>query len=94
MRASLQTGRVILPRKHHFMQSLTFEKQNCEHYTYSKGAYNVILAGAAFMDRELVFEAYSAPENAEVSRVVVSCLSVPISSFFVPPQPYPGSCVR
>jgi hypothetical protein len=26
--------------------------------------FNIILAGASFMDRELVFQAYSSPENA------------------------------
>lgn len=40
----------------------------CEAYTYDKGRFNLVLTGAAFMDRELMFEAYAAPENKQVSR--------------------------
>jgi len=35
----------------------------CEKYTFDLGLYNIILAGASFLDRELVFEAYYSEEN-------------------------------
>lgn len=40
--------------------------QGCEHYTYSKGRFNIVLAGAAFMDSHLVFPAYYSDRNKEV----------------------------
>lgn len=39
----------------------------CEMHTYSRGHYNIVLAGASFMDSHLMFPAYSAPENEAVS---------------------------
>jgi len=36
---------------------------SCEKYTYDKGQYNIVLAGAAFMDKDSVFELYSSPMN-------------------------------
>jgi hypothetical protein len=38
-------------------------------HTYSMGHYNIVLAGASFMDSNLVFQAYSAPENTAVSEL-------------------------
>jgi len=35
----------------------------CERHTYASGLYNVILAGASFLDAESVFPAYSSPDN-------------------------------
>mmetsp|Transcript_19140 Transcript_19140/g.49746 ORF Transcript_19140/g.49746 Transcript_19140/m.49746 type:complete len:881 (+) Transcript_19140:170-2812(+) len=36
---------------------------HCEMHTYSMGHYNIVLAGASFLDSNLVFQSYSAPEN-------------------------------
>eukprot|EP00798_Chlamydomonas_sp_ICE-L_P009627 gene9627-7541_t len=42
----------------------------CEKHTYDSGVYNVVLAGAAFMDHQMVFDLYFSDHNKKGREIV------------------------